>query len=185
MKRKIYILAVLCAFGLAQIIGEVPSGVSVKGQDEVQSATFKSTQRGYSITFPEKWVWKENFDGMDVFAEAPADKETGNSPANISLISATIEENITLGEFFDVNVSNIQKTFKDLEILDKTNVDLNGLPAKKLVYHYTFAGIKLSGEQYFILKDHKAIVITCTTTNDQSKAFAKDFEKTLKSFKLL
>lgn len=150
-----------------------------------ESHHFNEFEKDYKITLPENWQVQRGFMGLDVFAAAPFENKEVGSRANISVISTEGDQELTLDQYFNLNIENLKSKLSDFKQIESGKAMLSGTEARKLVYSHQMNGLDIKVIQYFILKGKKGYVITCAASADVFPKYADTFERSVRTFQLL
>lgn len=163
-------------FGLAQ--GAIPA------TSAPESNHYADYDRDFKIVLPEKWQVQRQFMGLDIFAAAPSENEQLGSRANISVISADIDEPVTLDQYVNQNLENLKKSLADFKMIETGKLYFDGTEARRLVYTHKVHDLEIRVAQYFVLNDKRGFVITCSAASDVYPKYAEAFDQTIKTFKI-
>lgn len=178
--QKIIVLSILALFPYISSYAALPPAT----EEAKQSPVFTEADKGYSITFPNRWHWQRDFMGLDVFAPAPIENEQAGSLGNISVVSGKLDNAIDLETFFNTNVDNLKKALRDVKVLETGKAFVDGAEARKIVYSHAMGDMKLRVLQYFVLKNGTGYIITCTASEEEFPKYADSFDASVRSFKL-
>jgi hypothetical protein len=70
------------------------------------------------------------------------------------------------------------------KIIESKRINHNGLELHKLIYSGTHGVFSLKTEQYYIVRDEKAFVVTFVSEEDQFDKYKMTGEAMLQSFKI-
>jgi len=139
-----------------------------------------SSAKGFSGLQPAGWSVSED-DSAVVFIE----------PAETANIRLSVEANVaaSLEEFTGVykpQLANYSESigFKEFRIEQESDRVVDGVQAHEIVYTGTLDGLKIRGEQVYLIKGEKIFFITSTASDSHFDAYHPVFEKTIESFKV-
>ena len=149
-----------------------------------ESHHYADYDRDFKLQLPEKWQVQRQFMGLDIFAAAPQENDQLGYRANISVISADIDEPVTLDQYVNKNMENLKNSLTDFNLIESGKLYFDGTEARKLVYTHKMNDLVIKVSQYFALNDKRGFVITCSAAADVYPKYAEAFEQSVKSFKI-
>ncbi|MSU74939.1 MAG: hypothetical protein EXS55_00255 [Candidatus Magasanikbacteria bacterium] len=150
----------------------------------VAMSTFANSKYHFEIQYPSDWMMNDKDAATAVKLFSPLESAADTFRENINVIEKDYSQyTITLDQYFQLNLKDITAApnFKQVE---SKNTTIAGQPAKKLVFMATLDDQNLEFLQYYILKDKRTYIITCTTPPDTFKKFTPTCEKLIGTFKL-
>lgn len=174
--RLFFLLFCMGANALAQ--------AAIPATNAPESHHYADYDRDFKLQLPEKWQVQRQFMGLDIFAAAPQENEQLGSRANISVISADIDEPITLDQYVNKNMDNLKNSLTDFKVIEQGKLYFDGTEARKIVYTHKVNDLLIKVTQYFALNDKRGFVITCSAAMDVYPKYADAFEQSVKSFKI-
>lgn len=139
--------------------------------------SFSLQATDYEMKFPHDWRVKRDFMGLELFASAAQP-----SRANISVVSAPMEGELTLDALFNLSLNHLKSGLRDVKLLETGQVFLDGVSGRKVVYNHVMGDVPVSVAQYFALKNGRRYVITCTAQSSEFQQMADTFERAVRSF---
>lgn len=168
------------------VLGTVQGHSAIPVTAPVESTHYADFDIGYRIDLPSHWRVQRNFMRTDVFAAAPPLNGELGSRANMSILTAPVDEEQTLEQFFNESLSKIRNKFENLKIVETGKVYLGGIEGRKAAYSFVDeSGVSLRVTQYFLMKDHTDFVITTAAASSIFLDYAPDFDQALRSFKVI
>ena len=143
-------------------------------------------ENGFSIQYPENWDMNKT-EQMGVCLAflskqtSPQDKFRENVNVLIQDLSG---KNIDLDKYVVISEEQIKTMITNATLLESKRLSKNGSEFQKVIYTGDEGIFKLKFEQYYLIKDDKAYIITLTCEIDQFDAYKKTGEKILNSFQL-
>ena len=171
-------IAILTLGGLCQAQAAIPA------TNAPESHHYADYDRDFKLVLPEKWQVQRQFMGLDIFAAAPQENDQLGSRANISVISADIDEPITLDQYVNKNLENLRNSLTDFKLIETGKLYFDGTEARQLIYTHKMNDLEIKVTQYFALNDKRGFVITCSAAADVYPKYAQAFEQSVKSFKI-
>lgn len=142
----------------------------------------------FTINFPDGWSLNTSGEmGTLFFIYAPLDNEEDLFAENVNLIvqdlSAT-EFDLTLEEFTQLSIDQINMLFTNANILAKGLKTLDGREFSYLDYEATTQGLNLRLVQNFCIADNKAWILTLTMQPGSYEKWSGEGLFILNSFRL-
>ncbi len=166
----------------------VPAGTStsvenvdmkVSGNDQ----PYHNAQKGYTIVFPSNWEVKEGFMGLDVFGLSALKNSEDKFRENVNVVTEDLRTPLTLDEYYDLGVKNLSMLLTDFKEIDTGRVDVNGVPARWIVYDHRMGEVRARVLQVIMVKGDRAYIITATATPEEFDSYRGSFDTIVKSFK--
>jgi hypothetical protein len=143
-------------------------------------------ENSFSVQYPEKWDMKKSGQmGVCLIflskQTSPQDKFRENVNVLIQDLSG---KNIDLDKYVEISEEQIKTMITNGKLLESKRLSKNGSEFQKVIYTGEEGIYKLKFEQYYLIKNDKAYVITLTCELDQFDAYKTIGEKILNSFQL-
>lgn len=141
-------------------------------------------RKGYSISYNSNLRLNESqSDGSEFSLLIPQEEVTGNFAENLNLIIQNLENTgVDLDKFVEISEGQIKTVNSTL--LESKRCKLNGKEAQKLIYEGRFGDFDLKFQQYYIVDNYKAYILTYTAKKTHFDTYLGDMEATMTSFKL-
>lgn len=137
---------------------------------------------GTSISIPPSWSYT-NF-GQSGFAyqlSTPAE-QGDNFQENLNLVITPVAKGENIKTFIELSISELRKDLKDFKIISQS--DATVVPYWH-IYQFTANGLFAKAKQILIIQNDRVYVLTYTTLVDTYSFFSPQFEKIIKTFKIL
>ncbi len=142
---------------------------------------YTNSQHGFRVDFPTSWEVQENAYGTIVMALSPL--TPGDTfRENVNVVSETIPDTYTLDQYFQASISNMSSSLKDFSSAGSGFMKILGQDAKWVIFTHNVGAVQAKAIQYYLLKNGKAFIVTCTATPATFQTFSMDFEKIAQSF---
>jgi hypothetical protein len=104
---------------------------------------------------------------------------------NVNVVTEKVAPDIDLQEYASNSKTELSKTFVNFEKIADNETSLNGLNAHHLIFTHKLQNFDFKMEQYYILNNNIAYVITCSATQQTFNKYKTDFDKIVNSFQLI
>jgi hypothetical protein len=151
-----------------------------------QKQTWKSLDgSGYSIQYPEGWeVNKSGQMGTSFILLSQQETSQDLFRENVNLLIQDLTGmGIDLGKYAEISESQIKTLITNGNLLESKRQNRNGFDHQKVIYTGDQGIYKLKFEQYYFVRNEKAIVLTLTCEIDQFEKYQEIGEKILNSFR--
>jgi|GEM_PF-3666442 len=172
------LLFIFLCIGFAQAHSAIPA------TNAPESPNYADFDRDFKIQLPEKWQVQRQFMGLDIYAAAPPENDQLGSRANISVISAPIEEPVTLEQYVNKNIDTLQKSLNNFQLIETGKLYFDKVEGRKIAYTHKDQDLVIRVTQYFVLNNKLGLVITCSAASDVYPKYAESFDQAVKSFKI-
>jgi hypothetical protein len=184
--KSVFLLAgmtLVTSLGLANETNGAAKEASIGVATETKD-TFVHPERKYSITVPTDWTKSEDTKGLDVMFMGPPNPEDQISDATMNVKTGPLPAQISLDQFYSVNIESLKKDFKDFKIIEEGKRLIDGHPTKYIVYSYDQSGMSITIRQYFLIKDQVAYLFTFGAESKYYQDYISQFDQILESIKL-
>ncbi len=154
-----------------------------EGESSVQTQTFVSNDSGYTVEFPEQWEVMKGVMGTDVVALAPKLDPEDLFRENVNIIFTQLEFPITKEEYYGFNLKSLEQLLVDFDLEESTDVQIDGVDARVIVFTHTMAIVNAKVMQYLILDENRAYVMTFTSDPIDFESYRPKFEEITNSFR--
>ena len=144
------------------------------------------SENGYSIQYPTEWELNKSGQSGTSFGlitKHTSDKDIFSENVNL-MIQDLSELNYDLDKFTEVSEEQIRTMVTNSNLLESSRQSASGLEFQKIIYTGDFGTFNLTIEQYYLIKNNKAYVLTLTCETPQYEAYKEIGEKILNSFRL-
>jgi hypothetical protein len=146
----------LLVIGLA-VIWILPATVTASAGEEGEWLTYENKDLGFSIQYPPSWTAEEDEDLVQLHSN---DDET----LHVEITSESLpEEKVTLKQYSDMRIKDLEKDSKDFKLLHSTSTTLGAgdYPAYKVIYKLTAESTKDQNTvtRFWTIQDDKAYSI--------------------------
>lgn len=162
--------------------GEKPGDVSAKSKFKLPDnySWHYSKAKNISVAYPKNWEPKDNADGVMVFS--PLEGEGDKFAENVNVVVGS-SGGLSLQSYYDLNMKGLKGTFKDYKEVSTSEIEIDGVKAKRALVSYELEGIKVDASFYVLTKGQKGIAIVATGLFGQLDKYIEDFDNIAKSFK--
>jgi hypothetical protein len=145
---------------------------------------FVSKEGDYSIQIPEHWEYMKEQMGADIIAVAPQIDPKDLFRENLNIISAKFDIPISKEEYYSLNLKSLNNLLTDFDLEESKEIQIGGVDARKLVFTHRVGVVNVRVEQYLVLVDQKAIVISFTSDTLEYPKIKDQFARIASSFKV-
>jgi len=146
---------------------------------------YQNTSLGFGLDLPDDWKLGEGQTAEMMVAMSPKEGDTDTFLENMNVIRTHLDQQISLQELYNLNLQNAQKQLPGFQALEVEAVDINGIPAIKLVYSFNYQDVKVKNIVYLMLHGSTMYTITFATVPERFAEMQPKFENMAKSLKLL
>lgn len=178
--KKIFIL-MLSALSVYAYAQEEQTEVAGAKQDKEWAI---HSGEGYSIEYPSDWeVDLSGLMGVDLFLFSPIVDEQDLFRENVNILMQDLTGyDVTLDQYVDFSEEQIKTLITDSEIVSSERIKLNDTDCQKVIYTGKQGVYDLQYEQYYIVKNEKAFVLTLTCEQKSFDTYQEIGEMILNSF---
>lgn len=141
------------------------------------------TVKGFTVTIPEGWEVKHNYQGTDLMVLSPTGV-TDEFRENFNVIIAADAGNMSLGEYYSQSLDYFRTSAPNFELLGEGKDKIDGQDTQWFDYKFDYSGNTVYGRQYYVLQNDKAFVITYSGTQATGDQHKDQFLTALKNVKL-
>jgi len=148
---------------------------------------YKNLVYGLQIGYPVNWEMQEDFLGSIVMFLSPLENDLDIFQENVNIITEDLPDgNITVDEYVDVSLAQIEALVLDFNLLESKSLTLNGNPAYKIVYTGSGdGGEQIEWLQVLTIKDTTAYVITFTAEVGAYSNYESVIDEMINTFELI
>lgn len=139
----------------------------------------------FEIAFPQTWAVSEKTpEGFLARATSPL-AEGAKTRAIVKVLGSNVRDGITAKSLGEALNDELPKRLKNYELVEKSEVKFNDMPAYKVSYLFDGVNTKdrLSGTVYLFVASNHGYQITTMSNKDDAPKYVKDIETILHSFK--
>jgi len=170
-------LTVLVALVLAVVLAGGCSRKSRPGE-------YYSEANKFSIIPPTSWEWQAGSGMVSVIFLCPVGRHSEGFRENINVVVETLPEAMSLEEYVQAATTLMAAVFRDYEQVSLTDIDLDNVKAKRLVYVYTFGDSKIHLVAYFAVRDKTGYVVTGAALSRSFPQFESTFDECARTFRV-
>jgi len=137
---------------------------------------------GFAIRMPPGWEMKQCNDDMVVALE-PKESKDDNFRENVSVVVEDVKEGTELDEYVKRRVRDMKRLSEDFYLWGNSRATLDGMPARRLVYSITFAGIRCKCLAFIALRGSHGYVLTCAAQPHRFDQLLPLFRECVASFR--
>ena len=172
---RILFLAVLA-------LGLTSAPTSVLAQEDFTEHVYGDVFR---LSTPADWdVRRDVKESVRLIALAPLDGPDDPFRENLNVTIQDVPEATSLEAYYDDVFAEIATSIPSFQEVETRNTRIGGVPAKRLVYEYTFNGRPFRVITYVLLGGDRGYFLTGTALASTFDAYAETFEQIAGSFEL-
>jgi len=137
---------------------------------------------GFAIRMPPGWEIKQCNDEVVVALE-PKESKDDNFRENVSVVVEDVKEGTELDEYVKRRVRDMKRLSEEFYLWGNSRATLDGMPARRLVYSITFAGIRCKCLAFIALRGSHGYVLTCAAQPHRFDQLFPMFKKCVESFR--
>lgn len=139
----------------------------------------------FSISHPADWTTDESGKmGTKVILFAPLENEATPFNENINVMTEDLPSAaITLDQYVKASEKQIKNFITDAKVETSEGIEINGQAFHSLIYSGKQSNMDLKFQQYFTVKDEKALILTLTTKVDTYDDYKEIGSQIMKTFK--
>ena len=143
--------------------------------------------KNYSISYPSDWtVDQTNQMGTDFIILSQLTSESDLFSENVNLIVQDLTGyDLDLAAYTQLSIDQIKALITDAELISSEKINGAENDFQKVIYTGRQGQYQLKFEQYYLVENNKAYVLTLTCEIDQFDSYQKQGEQILNSFKLM
>jgi len=149
---------------------------------DVGYSIYENSDMGLRVEYPSGTYIDDSVLGT-VFFYAPLDEPNDNFNENILIITENLLEPITLEEFVDLSVADLE--FAGFSVTDSKPTTLDKNLAMEITISMEIEGQKIDQTQIVTIKDQTVYLIAITTLPQTTLRYMPTFEKMVDSFEFL
>lgn len=144
-------------------------------------------KHGIKAEYPQNWgieelnlgaqsgakFWSHQQDPSDTFSE------------NVVVVVAPLDPPISLKEFTEQNIEELENTIPNVKILTSTDSMLDKNQAHMLIVTYSLDQLNLKSLQVWTVKDNKAYLVTYVAKVEEYDTFLETAQKIMSSFEII
>ncbi len=153
--------------------------------DTTDTDSYSNDPDAFLITFPSGWTVAEGEEGDKNTVTAVSGSE-GSGDKFLENVQVVIEELViplTLDELTDSVITGLTADLTNFTEIERSDVEIDGTPAKRILYTHTSGGTSLKSVTYVTVGDLKGYTITGTAEQTKYAANEPIFEAAAESFK--
>jgi hypothetical protein len=187
MKKYLCILAVAA---LMVACKQQPKKISGDSDNDMKELVdkYKGLNAGtgtFSIEAPTGWTKADtSISGLQaVFLTSEQESSSDGFLENINVVTEKAT-GYTTGQYFEGNLKAMSTQMPGFEKISSGDAEINGLPAKTLVYSHSYTGKPVDVGCYFFVKNDIGYVVTCTAEKGDYNKWKPKFDVVVNTFKV-
>ncbi len=160
------------------------SWIVLNGCDSKEPGRYYNDKENFSIVFPESWERQEGVMGTAVMALSQKEDPTDQFRENVNVVAEPLPRSMAVQEYYQLSASNMSRMMTDFQQVEQGELSLDEKDARWMVSTYRMGTINLKAMAYFLVKERRGFVITCSAAPDQFARYRKTFEQIAESFRL-
>lgn len=155
-------------------------------QSGIQEEWTSLNENGYSIQYPKNWdLDKSGQMGTSFIVLSQLSSQQDQFRENVNLLIQDLTGmNIDLDKYVEISEGQIRTMITNGKLLDSKRQSSNGTEFHKVIFTGDQGIYQLKFEQYYLIKNGKAYVLTLTCEINQYDKYKEIGEQILSSFKL-
>ena len=141
-------------------------------------------QDGFSITGPQGWEKKTGEMGTEVMYLSPQEGAGDQFRENLNVVVEKLPSAMSLDGYLRAALPNVKKMLTDYDLLEQARTSINGVKAERMVFTHRMGAMEIKALQYYLVKDKRAYIVTCTANPDTYNRYLNDFEQACKTIRL-
>lgn len=139
----------------------------------------------FSIEAADGWTKADtSINGLQaVFLTSQQESSSDDFLENINVVTEKAT-GYTTEKYFEANLNAMSTQMPGFEKISSGDAEINGLPAKTLVYSHSYSGKPVDAGCYFFVKNDIGYVVTCTAKKGEYNKWKPKFDVVVNSFKV-
>lgn len=146
--------------------------------------TYTNENEGFSISYPEDWVYREGFGkdasfetGSIVVFQSPSEGKKDLFRENVHVFTETLPDSvIDIESYYNYSKNYLPNQLNELEFIENRKTIINGEPAHWVIFKYSSRLQLVNSLGYMFYRDGHGLVITCTSRPEDFMKFRRTFE---------
>lgn len=156
----------------------------IMGGLALSSYRYHDHNLGFALELPEGWEMGQAPNEKTVVLLSAPEGENDPFRENMNVIVTELDVDISLADLFNLNIENAKKMLPSFEAVEVEPLELDGVPAMKLIYTFKIEETTLKNIVYIMLKDRTMYTITFSCLEARFDEFRPLFETIGNSFQL-
>lgn len=160
--------------------------VGLAGMQE--KTLYENTTYGFMITYPNDWTMQEaEPNNMGLVAGFLAPDEDMDNPmvyVTVQIEDLPPEQNITLNEYTESILKNLESTYPDFQILTEGDMIMSGETAHVIAYSVTDQQTPYQILLAYVIRDNRAYIITYYALAEKYSNLENAAKEMINSFEL-
>lgn len=169
------------------IVSLLNCSFSIQGESPAKSQnTVQFDHSDYTIELPKNWSLDESGTmGTHFTCLSQVTSESDDFRENLNVVSENLKgADISINEYTDISLGNISKVLTDFNLISKKKTIIGEKSAYVIKYQGTSGVYHLVFEQYLIIHNDWAYIITYTGEENEFSRFHPIASKAAESFRL-
>lgn len=186
MKYCVQSFILAFCISLLSIEGYSQSTPKPTSKSQLDVRWIKHQSDWFAIEYPENWQLNtDGLAGSEFFLFAPLSSDTDPFRENVNLLVQDLTGmGLNLDSYTELSETQVKTLFGDSKILLSERIQGKLGEYHRIVYSGTQGEFQLKFEQYYLIKDDKAIILTLTCEEPEFKKYKVSGERILNSFRL-
>lgn len=186
MKQSLRFLSVALCVAFISVNGFSQTKPKPSSKSQLDSRWVKHQSDWFSIEYPETWELNTaGLAGAEFFLFAPLSSKTDRFRENVNLLVQDLAGmGLNLDSYTELSETQVKTLFEDSKILLSERIQGKLGEHHRIIYSGTQGEFNLKFEQYYLIKDDKAIILTLTCEETEFNKYKESGERLLDSFKL-
>ncbi len=182
-KRLLSIGIDLASIPAADIVPNTP----VAAADTAHNALgqiYADKKNTFTLNLPKDWLANEKEqEGMTIIVAGPANNTAMRNGA-IGVNVMDYDKDLSSSDFYYGNIGLIKNNSKDFKLLQETDLDLSGIPAKCAIFSCINNGIPITSIQAYFFQNRKGYILNGTSASDHFNEYQSLYIAIIKSFRM-
>jgi hypothetical protein len=158
----------------------------VEDFSDIDTISFKDRLHGFEVKLPDEWELEQGFSDKNldfvIVGVSPSDGPNDRFIENMNVLVEEIGNDVNLEEYFMWNLIGLVQELPNFRMLEKANVEVNGIQMARVVYSWDLDHQKTATYQYIFVKENKGYVITFSAEPKKFTAMRRTFDAVATSF---
>ena len=171
-------LAVFVVIVVSSIVTSRKEFVSV-------SERYRNDEYGFSILYPGSWEVRQDWQDTVVAFISPKEGSSDTLRECVNVVVVDVEEGTVLDDYLvEEYYQELGQVGTDLEVLETSAVQVNGLDARRVVLNLRLEGHLFRYLLYVLLRGERVYVITCGSRTLAYARYEDVFERICQSIEI-
>ena len=147
---------------------------------------YYSTEKGFSVKFPENWEIVEGHMGSTVLAKVPQDGSVLDFRNNVNVIAENLSRDTSLDQYIELQVSSMRQAknlILNYRIIEDGKMEIDRCPSRWFVASYGIVTLRIRAVSCTMIRKHRGYVITGVFEEMKFNKYRKIFDEIVASFR--